>query len=46
MRSAFPRHCEAPVSVRYVHCYRREAIQCRNSQIRFFGFYYWIASHL
>ncbi|MDR0937221.1 MAG: hypothetical protein LBM98_11115 [Oscillospiraceae bacterium] len=26
--------------------YRREAIQCRSPQIRFFGLYYWIASHL
>ncbi|MDR0935608.1 MAG: hypothetical protein LBM98_02875 [Oscillospiraceae bacterium] len=28
------RHCEAPVSLRYVGCYRREAIQCRGDNIR------------
>ncbi|MDR0936038.1 MAG: hypothetical protein LBM98_05075 [Oscillospiraceae bacterium] len=28
-----PRHCEAPVSVRYVGRYRCEAIQCRGVMI-------------
>ncbi|MDR0935452.1 MAG: hypothetical protein LBM98_02085 [Oscillospiraceae bacterium] len=28
------RHCEAPVSTRYVQCYRCEAIQCRGDNIR------------
>jgi hypothetical protein len=28
------RHCEAPVSLRYVQCYRCEAIQCRGDNIR------------
>jgi hypothetical protein len=31
---ALPRHCEAPVSPRYVQCYRCEAIQCRGDNIQ------------
>ncbi|MDR0935901.1 MAG: hypothetical protein LBM98_04380 [Oscillospiraceae bacterium] len=33
-RSARPRHCEAPVSPRYVGRYRCEAIQCRGDNIQ------------
>ncbi|MDR0937535.1 MAG: hypothetical protein LBM98_12740, partial [Oscillospiraceae bacterium] len=34
MRHTAHRHCEAPVSPRYVGRYRREAIQCRGDNIR------------
>ncbi|MDR0935867.1 MAG: hypothetical protein LBM98_04210 [Oscillospiraceae bacterium] len=40
------RHCEAPVSLRYVERYRCEAIQCREDNIRIGGLRHWIASRL
>ncbi|MDR0937332.1 MAG: hypothetical protein LBM98_11690 [Oscillospiraceae bacterium] len=36
----------APVSLRYVGRYRREAIQCRECNIRICGLRHWIASRL
>ncbi|MDR0935814.1 MAG: hypothetical protein LBM98_03930 [Oscillospiraceae bacterium] len=37
-----PRHCEAPVSSRYVGCYRCEAIQCRERNIRYVSQDYYV----
>ncbi|MDR0935232.1 MAG: hypothetical protein LBM98_00955 [Oscillospiraceae bacterium] len=41
---AVRRLCEAPVSLRYAQCYRCEAIQCREDNIRICGLRHWIAS--